>query len=86
VTSTITAGPARFQLASFTDKASAEAAVQSLQGKYANALEGATLQVTSATVKGKQVFRVQGSAASKEEMENICLRVKASGGACVAAR
>jgi hypothetical protein len=79
-------GSARFQLASFTDRESADSAIENLKNKYASALGGASLHVTSATVKGKQVFRVQGSAASKEEVEEICARVKSSGGACVPAR
>jgi hypothetical protein len=79
-------GSARFQLASFTDRESADSAIENLKNKYASALGGASLHVASATVKGKQVFRVQGSAASKEEVDEICTRVKASGGACVPAR
>ncbi len=77
------AGRARYQLASYTDRASAQKAIGTFSSKYSGVISKSSLTVVSGQAKGRQVFRVQGSAGSKDEASAICGRVKAKGGACV---
>jgi hypothetical protein len=86
VVASMPATAARFQLASYMDRPSAEKAVRSLGSKYSGAIGGSTLTVATGTAKGRTVYRVQGGASSKTDAEAICGRVKAKGGTCVLAR
>ena len=80
-------GKAHFQLASFFDKPSADKGLAQFKSKYAGELRGAWLNIASATINGgKQVFRIQGSAASAATASDICSDIKAKGGTCVIIR
>jgi hypothetical protein len=75
---------ARFQLASFTDRDAAQAGLKKLNAQYGNALQGARLFVSEATINGnKQVYRVQGVASGSENPAEICATIRSSGGTCV---
>ncbi|MDX1922200.1 MAG: hypothetical protein SFW65_03600 [Alphaproteobacteria bacterium] len=77
-------GKAHFQLASFFDKPSADKGLAQFKSKFAGELQGASLGIASATINGgKQVFRIQGSAASTATASDICSNIKAKGGTCV---
>lgn len=77
-------GSARFQLASFFDRPSAEKAKAKFSGSYAAALKGSALQIVEASIPGKgKVYRIQGSAA---DAASVCSQVKAQGGTCVITR
>ena len=77
-------GKARFQIASFFDRASAEKGIAQFKSKYADELDGAGLTIATATINGnKQVFRVQGSASSAAVASSICSGIKSKGGSCV---
>jgi hypothetical protein len=83
----VPAGKGRFQLASFTDRPSAEKAVSGLSKKYGSALDGASLFIAEASISGKgRVYRVQGSASDGSVAESVCTGIKAKGGTCVIVR
>lgn len=77
---------ARFQLASFFDRPSAERAKAKFTSTYAGALGGAELMIVEATISGnKKVYRIQGSA-PEGEVGTVCGQIKAKGGTCVPTR
>jgi hypothetical protein len=80
------AGSSRYQLASYADKASAQRAIGTFGSKYSGVVSKSSLTVVAGMANGKQVYRVQGSAGSKDEASAICGRVKAKGGTCVPIR
>lgn len=80
------AGKARFQIASFFDRPSAEKALSQFKNKYADGLNGASLFIAEAKIaSGKNVFRIQGAATDVNAINGICSAIKAKGGTCVLA-
>lgn len=79
----VSSGGARFQLASFFDRPSAERAKAKFKSSYASALGGAELMIVEATISGnKKVYRIQG-AAPEGDVVTLCGQIKAKGGTCV---
>lgn len=74
------------QLAAPRSEAEAESAAKSLNAKYAAALNGATIGVQKAVVKGATIYRLRVAGLGRADAAALCARVKGEGGECFVAK
>ena len=75
------------QLSSQKSEADAQASASSLQRRFGSLFNGGLLKVVKVDLGAKGIYyRVMLPAASAADATNICVSIKAGGGACVANR
>jgi|SRR5271165_3209592 len=74
------------QLAAPSSESEAQGAAQRLNSKYANVLNGATIGVHKAVVKGATLYRLRVAGLSKADAAALCARLKGEGGDCFIAK
>ena len=74
------------QLAAPRTEAEAESAAKGLNAKYASALNGSTIGVYKAVVKGATIYRLRVAGLSKADAAALCARLKGEGGECFIAK
>ncbi len=74
------------QFAAPNSEAQANSEVEHLNAKYELALNGSTIGVHKATVKGGTIYRLRVVDLSKADAAALCARVKGDGGSCFIAR
>jgi SPOR domain len=74
------------QFAAPSSEAQANSEMDRLNAKYASALNGSTIGVHKATVKGGTIYRLRVVDLSKADAAALCARVKGDGGSCFIAR
>ncbi len=81
-----TSGGWAVQLAAPRSEAEAKSIVEKLNARYASALNGATIGVHKAVVKGETIYRLRVTGLSKADAAAMCARLKGDGGQCFIAR
>ena len=74
------------QLAAPSSESEAQSSAQRLNAKYATALNGATIGIQKAVVKGATLYRLRVAGLSKADAAALCARLKGEGGDCFIAK
>jgi hypothetical protein len=74
------------QLGAPKSEAEAKSEAERLNAKYASALNGSTIGVHKAVVKGASIYRVRVVGLSKADAAALCARLKGDGGDCFIAK
>ena len=74
----------RIQLASLPSETEAHKTIKHLKHKYKSLLKGSKVDIVSAMVRGKTMYRIQtGSFNSASEADNLCQKLKTAGSDCL---
>jgi hypothetical protein len=74
------------QLAAPKSESEAKSDMTRLSAKYASALNGSSIGMHKATVKGETIYRLRVDGLSKADAAALCARLKGDGGECFVAR
>ena len=74
------------QLAAPKTEAEAKSDAARLNAKYASALNGSTIGVHKAVIKGEAIYRLRVVGLSKADAAALCARLKGDGGECFIAK
>jgi hypothetical protein len=74
------------QLAAPKSESEAKALAKSLQGRYSDALSGASMAVRKADRNGEAIYRVRAVGLSRADAVAMCAKVKSAGGDCYVAK
>ncbi len=74
------------QVAAPRSESEAKEVAAKLNAKYTSALNGATIGIHKADVKGKTIYRLRVTGLAKADAAAMCAQIKGDGGQCFIAR